>query len=145
MNKISVNPGFPCKVIVFNIKNSLYGLKDFQKRNHYESTRKYWEINEEHRNEDVYEFAVGLVDGDSETAYKINEWYPTREKQYIGRYEFNGSETIETKELKDFSFKKQRSLCMGHWKFGGYLVIEFDGKGKFLVLKGQQNSKWTNC
>jgi hypothetical protein len=37
-----VNPSFPCKVIVFNIKNALFGLKDFEKRPLYEAARKYW-------------------------------------------------------------------------------------------------------
>lgn len=145
MNTRSVNPSFPCKVIIFNIKNALHGLRDFQKRLPYEATRKYWDIMGEHRNNNIYKFAVGLVDGVAKTAYRINKWFPTLEEQYIGRYEFEGSETEETKELIGFSFYKQRSLCMEHWKFGGYLVVEFDGKGKFIMLKGQQNSQWTKC
>jgi len=39
-----VNPNFPCKVIVFNINNSLYGLKGLERRMPYEAARKYWEI-----------------------------------------------------------------------------------------------------
>jgi len=134
-----VNPNFSCKVIVFNIKNSLYGLKGLKKRPPYEAARKYWEINEEHRNSDIYKYSVGLVDGVAVTAYKIKNWFPTKEKQYIGRYEFEESETKETIQLKDYSWRKQRALCMGHWQFGGYLVVEFDGNGKFRILKGSKD------
>jgi hypothetical protein len=145
MKEKAINPGFPCKVMVFNIKNALYGLKGFQKRNPYDSTCKYWQINEAHRNNDVYKFVVGLVDGYAETAYKICRWFPTKVKQYIGRYEFKGLENIETKKLIGASFRKQRSMCMGHWQWGGYLVVEFDGKGKFRILKGQTDGQWTDC
>ena len=145
MNNVPVNPSFPCKVIVFNIKNSLYGLKGFQRRNHYESTRKYWVINDEHRNNEIYEYVVGLVDGNAETAYKVNKWFPTKEKQYLGRYEFEGSETKATKELIGRSFYKQRKICMGYWQWGRYLIIEFDGNGKFRILVGQKDSTWLNC
>ncbi|MCL2765909.1 MAG: hypothetical protein FWD40_11635 [Treponema sp.] len=140
-----VNPSFPCKIIVLNIKNALHGLKGFQRRNHYNSTCKYWKINEEHRNNDIFKFVVGLVDGYAETAYEIINWFPTKEKQYVGRYEFKGLENIKTKEFIGSNFRKQRSLCMGHWQWGGYLVVEFNGKGKFKILKGQTDSQWTDC
>jgi hypothetical protein len=140
-----VNPNFPCKVIVFNIKNSLYGLKGLKKRTPYEAARKYWDIYENHRNCEIYEYSVGLVDGIAETAYKINSWFPTKEKKYIGRYEFDGLETKKSMQLKGVSWRKQRALCMGHYKFGGYLVVEFDGNGKFRILKGIKDDKWRNC
>jgi len=141
----SVNPNFSCKVIVFNIKNALLGLKDFSIRSPYEAARKYWEINKEYRNCEIYKYSVGLIDGNAETAYKINKWFPTQEKQYIGRYEFEGSETKKTMQLKGFSWRKQRALCMGHWQFGGYLVVEFDGNGKFRILKGLADDQWHKC
>ena len=145
MNKKAINPSFPCKVIVFNIKRSLHGLKGFEKRNHYDSTCKYWKIYEEHRNINIYKYVVGLVDGYTETAYKINRWFPTQDNRYESRYEFEGTETSEMKELIGTNFRKQRSLCMGHWQWGGYLVIEFNGKGKFRILKGQIDSQWKLC
>jgi len=140
-----VDPKFSCKVIVFNIKNALYGLKGFEIRPPYEAARKYWEILDEHRDCDVYEYSVGLVDGIAETAYKINSWFETKEKQYIGRYEFDGSETKKSMQLKGVNWRKQRALCMEHWKYGGYLVVEFDGKGNFRILKGTTDNKWHNC
>lgn len=143
---VSVNPNFPCKVIVFNIKKSFYGLNGFERRPPYEAARKYWKINnEEHRNCDIYKYSVGLIDGVAETAYKINKWFATQEEQYIGRYEFEGSETKKSIQLKSFSWYKQRALCMGHYQFGGYLVIEFDGNGKFRILKGSTDKQWHKC
>jgi len=141
----SVNPNFPCKVIVFNIKKSLYGLKNFSKRPPYEAARKYWVINEKHRDCEIYEYSVGLVDGVAETAYKINKWFPTKEKQYIGKYEFEGSETKESIQLKSVSWRKERDLCMGYFQFGGFLVVEFDGNGKFRMLRGTKNDQWHDC
>jgi len=140
-----VNPNFPCKVIVFNIKKSLFGLNGFEKRPPYEAARKYWVISEAHRDCENYEYSVGLVDGIAETAYKINSWLKTKEKQYIGRYEFDGLETKKSMQLKGVSWRKQRALCMGHYQFGGYLVVEFDGNGKFRILKGTTDDKWHNC
>ena len=140
-----VNPNFPCKVIVFNIKNSLYGLKGLERRTPYEAARKYWEINEIHCDFEIYEYSVGLVDGIAETAYKINSWFETKEKQYFGRYEFEGSETKESIQLKSVSWRKERDLCMGYFQFGGFLVVEFDGNGKFRMLKGTTNDQWHDC
>lgn len=45
----------------------------------------------------------------------------------------------------DFCWSKQRNLCMGHWQFGGYLVVEFDGNGKFRILKGIKDDRWRDC
>jgi hypothetical protein len=139
-----VHPNFPCKVIVFNIKNSLLGLNGFLKRPPYEATRKYWRIEEKYRNYNVYEFAVGLVDGVAETAYKIKKWFPTKENEYVGRYEFDGEETEEIYELCGFIWKKQIDLCKGYYGFGNYLVVEFDGKDKFCLIRPQKNN-WFDC
>lgn len=146
-NMSNVNPNFSCKVIVFNIKKSLYGLID-HKRPPYEATRKYWHINnKKYLDFNIYQFAVGLVDGIAVTAFKINNWFLTQDKtpERIGRYEFEGIETKETEELKDFNWSKQRDLCMGHWGFGGYLVIEFDGNEKFRIIKGSSDKLWHHC
>ena len=77
-----VNPSFRCKVIVLNIKNSLYGLKNHQRRPAREATQQYWEINEVYRNSDEFKFAVGLIDGVSKTAYRVKKWFPTLSEQY---------------------------------------------------------------
>jgi len=141
-----VNPDFPCKVIVFNIKNALFGLNGFERRPPYEAARKYWKIEQEFRDPDIYEYAVGLADGIAETAYKIEKWFPTKEKEYLGRYEFCGKETTETNQLCGFSWKPQRTLCMKFWQFGGFLVVEFNGKGKFSIIRpGTERNRWYNC
>lgn len=146
MNEKPVNPGFPCKVIVFNIKNVLYGLKDYDKRPPYEATRKYWNIAGVYRDTNVYPFAVGLVEGVAETAYKISRWYPTQEPRFKGkRYEFDGVETKESRELKGRDWLKQRDACLGFFQHGGFLAVEFDGKGKFIIRRGQKDSQWQDC
>jgi hypothetical protein len=142
-DKGPINPNFPCKVIFLNIRNMVCGLRGVEKRSPLEATRKCWEISEKYRNTDVYEFAVGLVDGISKTAYKINKWYPTEDKQSEDCYDFEAGE--EKKELLDFNWNKQIAVNKRYWQKGQFFIVDFDGNGRFRLVKPSTAGQWYDC
>jgi hypothetical protein len=141
-HKGPINPNFPCKVMFLNIRNIVCGLRGTEKRSPLEATRKYWEIVEKYRDNNVYEYAVGLIEGISKTAYKINRWYPTEDKQYEGCYEFEAGE--EKEELVGFSWHKQIDVNKRYFQKGQFFIVEFDGNGRFRLIK-PSTPQWFGC
>lgn len=130
-----INPDFACKVFVLPIGKLFKGKPLFEK------TRKYWKIPEEYQDTSLYEFAVGVEKGVSVSAYRLKCWCPTKKEEYLGRYEFDGT---EFGGFKCFSWKKQTKTAGGYWNFGNPLVVEFDGKGKFRLLRPEK-LEWVDC
>lgn len=75
------------KIVCFNVSRT-YLL--CERPNLYECTRKYWRLNGEHAKKADLVFAVcyGTIVG----VYRPTIWYPTKNKEYIGRWEFEGEE-----------------------------------------------------
>ena len=129
----AINPSRPCKVFLFPIRNAISDRRDI-----YEATRMYWRITEEYRDVSKYEYAVGLDKGVSVGAFKINKWdcQPNN-----GKCKFDGD---EVNDLKGFSWNKQISVNKGYWQLGNHFVVEFDGKGKFRLIR-PSNDQWLDC
>ena len=129
-----ISPNFPCRVFVFSIGK-------FQRENVYENTRKYWKITQRYQDTSLYGYAVGVINGYSESAYRLSGWNPTRNMEYEGKYEFDGEEFLT---FEGFSWNKQIKKAGGFWNWGGHLVVEFDGNGKFR-LERPNRPDWTYC
>jgi len=130
----AINPKKPCRVFLFPIHNAIKEGKTV-----YDATRSAWTITEEYRNIFDYEFAVGLQNYISLGSYKIERWnsiYNTKNK-----YEFEGK---EISDFKGFSWYKQIYLSIGYWQHGNHFVVEFDGNGKFKLLRPNKN-QWFDC
>jgi len=130
-----INPKYPCKVLLFPVYRALAGGK-----NVYNATRYCWRIAEKHRDVSEYKFAVGLKSGVSEGGYEIKEW------KYVpqsNRYEFEKER--EASNLQGFSWYKQINTNKGYWGFGNHFIVEFDGKGKFRLIRPDSEDQWFDC
>ena len=127
-----INPDHPCKVFIFSIGKALAGGAS-----EYDGTRRWWRITEHYRDIFEYKFAVGLKDGISLGAYEIEKW------NYSSQYDKCEFEGNEFPELKGFTWYRQ--IDVGSWKFGMHLVVEFDGNGKFRLLRPNKEDKWIDC
>jgi len=132
----SVNPNFPCKVFLFNIGNTIT-----ENNNAYEATRKWWKITNEYRDTSKYEFAVGLVKGISVGSYKLIRW------QYNQDYKKSKFDADEYPDFIGYSWHKQIEPAKGYFQYGNHLIVDFDGNGKFKILRGSPENKdiWFNC
>ena len=135
-NNKPINPKHPCKVFLFNI-----GTYTLERNDTYDATRKWWKIKEEYRNTSEYEFAVGLVKGVSIGSYKLKRWkYDQEYKKYV-------FDADEYPDFIGFSWHKQIEPAKGFFGYGNYLIVEFNGNGKFKILRGSKDNKgqWFNC
>jgi len=127
-----INPNFACRIFLFSIHNGLLR----ENNDKYEATRKYWKISEKYRDVSEYEFAVGLVKGISLVSYRINKWICDSESK---KYIFEGE---EISEFEGFSWYKQ--INDKYWLRGQHFVVEFDGKGKFNLIRPNKG-QWFDC
>lgn len=131
-------------VFVFNISKGLENAN----MNMYEATRKYWAIGEWRNSADMY--AVGLVNGFAECAFKIENWESTDNendifgKPALGKFKFNGK-PITDSELLNKNWKKIITQAKGYWGFGGWLVVSFDKDGNYRIKKGASDKDWHKC
>ena len=127
----AINPTKPCKIFLFPIQNALSGGRSV-----YDATRHAWTITRNYKNVSEYEFAAGLEKGISKGSYRITEWIDL----HGNKCEFNG---IEISDFTGFSWFKQ--INIGYWNYGNHLVVEFDGNGKFRLLRPNKENEWINC
>ena len=135
----AVNPNFPCKVIIFSIQKSIDEGKD-----PYTGTCQAWYIrNKKYLDTTKYEFAVGLNNQKvSLGAFKINTWKDVRDSNNKIRYKFEGEEKAE---LKNLSWHKQIAVNKNYFRFGAFFVVEFDGQGKFRLIRPGTDQRWFDC
>lgn len=113
-------------VFVFSIGNALR-----EGRGVYDATRRAWPPS---RHMQRHAIAVGLEAGISRGVYQIDKW-----SRVVGsnRREFTGRELPDSNLLnKRWNFVTDR---IGPWSYGGYGVVEFDGAGRFRVLRGSSD------
>ena len=58
---------------------------------------------------------------------------------------FLSKHLFEGEKISDFANTNWRNILnqTGYWQRGNYLVVEFDGKGQFRFLRGNQDKiKW---
>ena len=129
----NINPEkyYPC-VFIFPIHNALESSRE----NVYEATRASWCISGQYRI--INSYAVGVKHGISLGGFKINSW-----NEFDGKYSFEGTEELS---LVKFDWKYVISQALGFWQRGNYLIAEFDGNGKFRILRGGgENRDWKDC
>lgn len=136
----NVTPKIKIKsVFVFPIQNELDKGVD-----PYNATRKYWSIGKEYLKTKP-SFAVGLKNYISSACFQIKEWKKDKSK---GKYEFfekADSASEEIKELQNKNWNAIISKSLGYWQRGNFLIVEFDGKGKFRIIRGAKDKKWHEC
>jgi hypothetical protein len=115
-------------VFLFPVQNALREGRDI-----YSSTRTSWQASKEMR---PGVLAVGLDNGLSKGVFRVSNW----------------STVVGTKELKEFVghpaddcadlLDKNWHVVLrknGYWRRGRYLVVEFDGQGKFRFIRGNRD------
>ena len=112
----------------------------------YDATRTAWYVKEEYRNFNPA-FAVGLKNSISIGSFQIEQW---RNAEIDPRkYEFiseNHPEPTPYNPLLNKRWSKIIEQAKGFWQRGDYLIVEFDGEGRFRIKRGSQdNLTWHEC
>ena len=143
-----VNPKREYKtVFLANIKKSVKNSKDTDEDNNtifYDALRKHWHnVGEWINSNDMY--AVGLFDNQSVYACKINEWHKYTDSDEGERYEFSGEPFLDSDLIcKDWA--QILEVVNGYWKWGNWIIVQFNGKGSFKILRGsKENKDWISC
>jgi hypothetical protein len=134
-----VTPNAYKRVFIFQIQNaasSADSLKDAVEGN--------WKVIDAHRRVDDHPVAVGLVNGVSRIALQIAGWreFPPDS----GTYRFEGVPAAAG-DLLNKSFVNIIAPALGFLQYGGgYVIVEFDGKGQFRFVRGHKDkTKWHSC
>jgi hypothetical protein len=105
----------------------------------YQATRAAWAVSETFRNINKA-MAVGIANRISQGVFEIDVWKPwTKLPAGSGRtlWEFDKTSTnLPGNDLLLKDFTNVIAQAMGSWQFATYLIVEFDGKGKFRFLRG---------
>lgn len=127
-----INPEHAYKMVfVFPIQNALE-----KGDSEYEATRRAWYVKKEYQK--LPAFAVGVSQGISIGSFQIQSW-----SDYCKKHEFEG---IREKSLENYSWLKIINMAKGYWQRGNYLIVEFDGNGKFRIIRGSgSNNNWIDC
>jgi hypothetical protein len=128
-----VNPNYPCKVFMFPINNTI------EVKDKYLATRSAWRITNKYRDTSEYEYAVGLQHGFSISAYKIKKWLPVPNSI---KWEFE--KDTDAPEFLNLTWHNQIDIKKGYYGFGNHFVVDFDGKGKFRLIRPNVD-QWYDC
>ena len=137
-----INPTSPIEtVFVFPIHNQVVKRKSI-----YDATRGVWKMQPIYHNLRP-SYAVGLVKSLSIGSFEIERWNPA--VGFPNKYEFispNHPNPSIYQPLFNEDWSKLLAEAMGFWQRGNYLIVEFDGKGKFRVERGSSDKvTWHNC
>jgi hypothetical protein len=119
------------RVFIFPIKNALA-----EGRIPYEATRRAWTITENNRQLPAY--AVGLLNKISVGSYSVQSWRDVSNN----KYEFTG---VAYDALLNKNWVSILGRVMNYWKRGNYIIVEFDGEGRYKILRGagaDQKGNW---
>jgi hypothetical protein len=136
-----VNPSRPISaVFIFPIHNT-----SGSRESYYEATRKYWKIGSQYRSIENA-FAVGVEEGYSHAAFRIKDWvFEEGRKKWIFNEDPNQYPDI-LDELLRKNWKNILRPALGHFQRGAHIVAEFDGKGRFRIIKGSADkATWHDC
>lgn len=124
-----VNPDNQYKsVFLFPIQNQIAnGLSP------YDATRCCWYVTQANRNLQNT-IAIGISNFISLGVFKIGQWI-----QQNDLFKFNGK-IYEEHELLNKNFRNVISKSLGYWQRGNYLIVDFDGNGKFQFVRGNPNT-----
>jgi uncharacterized protein len=107
----------------------------------YERCRRSWKVAKKHRSvgtEEQAAHAVAIVGGVSVGAYRIINWNRLEDE----KWEFEG---IPHAELEKLNWRAIIKPAMGYWQRGNYLIVEFDGAGRFRIVRGSRKRPWLPC
>lgn len=83
-------------------------------------------------------YAVVLSRGVSSKVYQITEWEESGEK-----YRFAGHAADQLEEtLVDKRWSSVIGATLGYWQYGNYLIVNFDGDGRFQFVRGLRTNDW---
>jgi len=142
LKAIPVNPQVKFhRVFIFPVQKGY-----FKRGTIYEATRMAWYIKDENQ-KFINSYAVGLRDLVSIGSFKIEKWIQS--KIDPKKHEFlslNHPIPSQIDQLKNRRWNKIIEPVKGYWQRGQYLIIEFDGKGKFKYIRGKSGSnEWYDC
>ncbi len=136
----SVNPTEKIEnVFIFPIPNSLNDGQSI-----YDATRRIWKVIQSNQNFKK-PYAVGLRNSISEGSYEIAKWVNVvnSTKQEFESHNHPNPNVYQPLHNKNWSNIISKS---GYWNYGNYLIVEFDGNGKFRFVRGSQDKKtWYDC
>lgn len=146
-----VRPEKSIKVFVFQIHNhpNIALNCNITALDVYEATRRAWRIGKQYRNKGDEYYAVGVVQGISIGAYKIEDW--GQDYDQPTKCVFWKSEEPDPLVIKKLLYKnwgKPISEAKGFLQHGGgSILVEFNEENQFRILKGTKDKEnnWTDC
>jgi hypothetical protein len=136
-----VNPLTPhSNVFIFPIQNALNnGVSP------YNATRTTWAVS--NNNQSLRpSFAVGLKHSISKGSFEITSWTNvtgTHKQEFTAVGHPNPTDYLP---LLNKNWNNILAKAKGFWQRGNYLIVEFDGQGKFRIIRGSQDTTtWHNC
>lgn len=136
-----VNPQESYKsVFIFPIQNALTNGTT-----PYNATRTAWTVTNNYRISNP-SFAVGLKNSISKGSFEISSWTAitgTNKQEFIS---LGHPKPADYQPLLNKNWNNILAMAKGFWQRGNYLIVEFDGKGKFRVVRGSQDTTtWHEC
>lgn len=123
-------------VFVFPIQNaSARGIAA------YDATRCWWGGSPQKYSGKPPALAVGIDRGTCVAVFDVQTWAQDTSTK---KWEFLGNDVTNGHEFANKNWATIISAAMGYWQRGNYLVVQFDGKGKFKVLRGSSNKASQN-
>ena len=132
LNPPKVRPKNPYETVFLFPINQLLG----ERRDLYEATRQYWNVTEKWR-EAPNAIALGINSMTSAAAFLVERWRPAR-----GKFAFTGQEVTDAHELAKCDFSEVINTVKGYWQRGQFLIVEFDGRGRFRFHRGCPDKAW---
>jgi hypothetical protein len=127
-------------VFIFPIQNALTkGVTP------YNATRTTWPVNSYYQTLNPA-YAVGLKNSISKGSFQILSWadVPGTSKQ-----EFTSNQhpnPPDHEPLLNKNWNNVLAVAKGFWQRGNYLIVAFNGKGQFRIIRGSKDSTtWHNC
>ncbi len=136
-----VNPIIAYKnVFIFPIQNLLNKGVDS-----YNATRTMWSVHEKYRTLKK-SYAVGLKNSVSKGSFEIDSWVSVKG---FNKYEFISDGHPKPNNYSPMLNKNWNNVlakAKGFWQRGNYLIVEFNGEGKFRIVRGSQDTAtWHDC
>lgn len=136
-----VNPSIAfSNVFIFPIQNALTrGV------NPYNATRTTWAVSANYQTLNPA-YAVGLKNSISKGSFEILSWTNlagTTKQEFTSRGHPN---PLDFQVLLNKNWNNVLAVAKGFWQRGNYLIVEFDGHGKFRIIRGSKDTTtWHNC
>ena len=128
------------RVFVFQIQNAVGSDRSLK-----DAIEGDWRVTDRQRSVDDKPVAVGLVNGISRIALEVVQWRVSPPDS--GTHRFDGKPATTAQDLLDKSFVNIIAPALGFLQYGGgYVIVEFDGAGKFRFIRGHKDKvTWHPC